>query len=109
MQHQYKQQQVQLSNKPSIKKDNKLYRVQNPVRSELSLNILFLLKSLIKNSVEKTEKAHPRAHIIYDKVGGSWWKPEFRIIVGGKTKKEVEDATATLQHHLNRGQKKKKA
>ena len=108
MQHQYKQeQQMQMNNKPSIKADNKLFRVQNPMRSEISLTIFFLLKSHIASCVKKTIKMHPKINIIFDKAGGSWWKPEYRIIIGGKTKKEVQAAAEALQKHLNGGKTKK--
>jgi hypothetical protein len=62
-----------------------------------SVAILFLFKSYISNSVKKTAKAHPQTNIIFDKVGGSWWKPEYHIIVGGKTKKSVQAAAEMLQ------------
>jgi tripartite-type tricarboxylate transporter receptor subunit TctC len=102
------QMQMQMNNRPSIKGDNKIYRVQNPIRQELSLTVFFLLKAHIAYSVKKTAKAHPLTSIIFGKAGGSWWKPEYRIIVGGKTKKAVEDAAAVLQNNLNGGRKKKK-
>ena len=44
-----------------------------------------------------------KTSIIFDKVGGSWWKPEYRIIVGGKTKKDVQVAAEMLQKNLNGG------
>ncbi|MDU2064877.1 MAG: hypothetical protein E6713_08535 [Sporomusaceae bacterium] len=111
--NQYRQQekqmqmQMQMNTKPAMKADNKIYRVQNPVRSEVSLSIFFFLKPLIKAGIKKTALAHPQAKIIYDRVGGSWWKPEIRIIVGGKTKKVVEEAAKALEQNLN-GKKKKK-
>ena len=109
MQHQYRQEkQIQLNDKPVIKGDNKIYRVQNPVRSELSLAIIFLFKSHIAKSVRKTAELHPQTNIIHDRVGGSWWRPEYRIIVGGKTKKAVQTAAEALQDTLNGGKKKSK-
>lgn len=108
MQHQYRQErQMQINNKPLIKSDHKIYRTQNPVRSELSLSIFFLLKFHISRSVKKTVEAHPQANIIFDKIGGSWWKPEYHIIVGGKTKKVVQSAAEMLQKTLNGGKEKK--
>ena len=107
MQYQYKQEkQMQMNDKPLIKNDNKIYRVQNPIRSELSLAIFFLLKFHISSSVKKTAKVHSKTNIIFDKVGGSWWKPEYRIIVGGKTKKDVQAAAEMLQKNLNGGKMK---
>lgn len=106
MQHQERQ--LQMNDKSVIKKDNRIYRFQNPVRSELSLAILFLFKAHITKSVKKTAEAHPQTNIIFDKVGGSWWKPEYHIIVGGKTKKAVQAAAEMLQNTLN-GRKDKKA
>lgn len=109
MQHQYRQEkQLQIKEKSLIQDDNKIYRVQNPVRSELSLAILFLFKSHIANSVKKTAEAHPQTNIIFDKVGGSWWKPQYHIIVAGKSKKAVQAAVEMLQNTLN-GRKEKKA
>lgn len=103
MQHQYRQEKrLQVNDKPVIKDDNKIYRVQNPVRSEFTLSILFLLKGHISRSVKKTAEAHPQTNIIYDKVGGSWWKPEYYIIVGGKTKKAVQTAADMLEKTINR-------
>jgi hypothetical protein len=96
-----------MNDKPLIKADNRIYRVQNPIRNELTLTVLFLFKSLISRSVNKTAKAYPKTNIIFDKVGGSWWKPEYRIIVGGKTNKDVQAATERLQKNLN-GSKTKK-
>ncbi len=110
MQHQYRQKQdrqVPMNIKPLIKGDNKLFRVQNPYRSDMTLTLFFLFKGHLKRSVKKTLEAYPQANIIFDKVGGSWWKPQFHIIVGGKTKKLVEEASALLQDILN-GKKKKK-
>lgn len=110
MEYQYKQKQekqMHMSDKPVIKSDNKIYRVQNPVRTEVSLTIFFLFKILITSGVKKTAKACPQANIIFGKVGGSWWKPEFRIIVGGKTKKDVQTAAEVLQKNLNGGKTKK--
>lgn len=101
-----KQLQMQMSDKPVIPQDNKIYRVQNPIRSELSLSMFFLFKTYLTKNIEKVAKLHPQAKIIFGKVGGSWWKPEFRIIVGGKTKKVVEAAATALQNELNRGKKK---
>ncbi|WP_378953725.1 hypothetical protein [Pelosinus sp. sgz500959] len=107
MQHQYKQEkQMQMNDKPLIKSDNKMYRVQNPIRSQLSLTVFFLFKSYISSSVTKTTKAHPRINIIFDRIGGSWWKPEYLIIVGGKTKKDVQAAAEMLQKNLNGGRTK---
>ena len=107
MQHQYKQEkQMQMNDKPLIKDDNRIYRVQNPIRSELSLAILFLFKAHISRSVKKTAEAHPQSNIIFGKVGGSWWKPEYHIIVGGKTKKVVQAAAEMLQKNLNGGKTK---
>jgi hypothetical protein len=108
LQHQYKQEkQVQMYEKPLLKSDNKIYRIQNPIRQELSLTVFFLLKAHISNSVKKTATAHPQTNIIFDKIAGSWWKPEFRIIVGGKTKKIVQAATEMLQKNLNGGKTKR--
>jgi len=107
VQHQYKQEkQMQMNDKPLIKDDNRIYRVQNPIRSELSLAILFLFKAHISRSVKKTAEAHPQSNIIFGKVGGSWWKPEYHIIVGGKTKKVVQAAAEMLQKNLNGGKTK---
>ena len=109
MRYQYKQmqqQQMQSNSRALIKADNKLFRVQNPIRNELTTAILFLFKFHLKNSIKKTMAKHPQANIIFDRVGGSWWKPEFHIVVGGKTKKIVDAATETLQFNLNRGKKK---
>ena len=109
MRYQYKQmqqQQMQANSRALIKADNKLFRVQNPIRNELTTAILFLFKFHLKNSIKKTMVKHPQANIIFDRVGGSWWKPEFHIVVGGKTKKIVDAATETLQFNLNRGKKK---
>ena len=101
---QYQQEkQMQMNDKPLIKSDNKIYRIQNPIRSELSLAIFFLFKFHISSNVIKTAKAHPKTNIIFDKIGGSWWKPEYRIIIGGKTKKDVQLATGMLQKKLNGG------
>lgn len=99
--------QMQMNEKPLMKKDNKIYRIQNPIRSELSLDVFFLLKFHISSSVTKTAKLNPKANIIFDKVGGSWWKPQYRIIVGGKTKKDVQVAAEMLQKNLNGGKTKK--
>lgn len=108
MQYPYRQEkQMQMNTKPLMKKDNTIYRVQNPIRSELSLVIFFLLKFHISRNVAKVAKAHPKTNIIFDKVGGSWWKPDYRIIVGGKTKKEVQAAADMLQKKLNGGKTKK--
>ena len=109
MRYQYKQmqqQQMQANSRALIKADNKLFRVQNPIRNELTTAILFLFKFHLKNSIKKTMAKHPQANIIFDRVGGSWWKPEFHVVVGGKTKKIVDAATETLQFNLNRGKKK---
>lgn len=108
MQHQYRQErQMPMNDKPLMKADNKIYRIQNPIRSELSLAILFFFKAHIRSCVAKTAKSHPKTNIIFDKVGGSWWKPEYRIIVGGKTKKDVQVAAELLQKNLNGGKTKK--
>lgn len=108
MQHQYRQErQMQMNDKPLIKNDNKIYRIQNPIRSELSLTVFFLFKIHISRSVKKTAKSYPQANIIFDKIGGSWWKPEYRIIVGGKTKKVVQAAAEMLQKNLNGGKTQK--
>ena len=104
--NQMQQQQMQANSRALIKADNKLFRVQNPIRNELTTAILFLFKFHLKNSIKKTAEKHPQTNIIFDKVGGSWWKPEFHIVVGGKTKKIVDAATETLQLNLNRGKKK---
>lgn len=101
MQHNRQEKQLQMNDKPVIKKDNKVYRLQNPVRSELSLAILFFFKAHITKSVKKAAEAHPQTNIIFDKVGGSWWKPEYHIIVGGKTKKAVQASAEMLQNTLN--------
>ncbi len=102
MQYQYKQEkQIQVDEKPLIKGDNKIYRVQNPIRSALSLAVVFIFKAHISRSVKKTAEAHPQTNIIFDRTGGSWWKPQYHIIVGGKTKKAVQAATETLQKNLN--------
>jgi hypothetical protein len=104
----YKQgRQVPLSDKPVIKEDNKLYRVQYPMRTEVSLVIFVLFKVYISAVVKKVAKAHPQTKIIFGKAGGSWWKPEYRIIIGGKTKKAVQAAAEMLQKHLNRKKNKK--
>lgn len=109
MQHQYKQEkQMQMNNKPLIKDDNRIFRVQNPVRSELSLSVFFLAKGHISRSIKKTAEAHPQTKIIFDKIGGSWWKPEYQIIVGGKTKKAVQAAAEMLEKNLNGGKTKGK-
>lgn len=109
MQYQYKQEkQMQMNDKPLIKADNKIYRVQNPVRSELSLSVFFLFKSHISRSVKKTVEQYPQTNIIFGKSGGSWWKPEYHIIVGGKTKKAVQAAAELLQKTLNGGKEKNK-
>ncbi|SEP20899.1 hypothetical protein [Propionispora vibrioides] len=113
MQQRYRQEkqtqmmQMQMSDKPVIKEDNRIFRVQNPMRSELSLSLFFLFKGHIARSVKKTREAHSQVNIIFGKVGGSWWKPEFRIIVGGKNKKTVQLAMEMLQKKLN-GEKEKK-
>ena len=108
MQNQYKQEkQMQMNDKPVMKEDTKIYRIQNPIRNELSLSIIFLFKAHISKSVKKTAEAHPQTNIIFAKVGGSWWKPEYHIIVGGKTKKAVLAATEMLQKNLNGGKTKK--
>lgn len=109
MRHQYQHQQekqLQINDKALISADNKMYRVQNPVRNELSLAVFFLFKFHISKSVKKTAEAHPQTNIIFDKVGGSWWKPQYHIIVGGKTKKAVQAATETLQKYFNGGKTK---
>lgn len=104
MQYQRKQEkQMQMYEKPLMKNDNKIYRIQNPIRSEVSLGIFFLFKTHIVRSVKKTAKSHPKTNIIFDKIGGSWWKPQYHIIVGGKTKKEVQAAAEMLQKTLNGG------
>jgi hypothetical protein len=108
VQHHRQEKQLQMNDKPVIKKDNRIYRLQNPVRSELSLAILFLFKAHITKSVKRTAEAHPQTNIIFDKVGGAWWKPEYHIIVGGKTKKAVQAAAEMLENTLN-GRKEKKA
>jgi hypothetical protein len=106
VQYQYKQEkQMRMSDKPVVKGDNKMYRVQYPVRSEVSLTMFCLFKILITSSIKKVTKAHPKTNIIFGKVGGSWWKTEYRIIVGGKTKRDVQDAVDMLQKILNRGKK----
>jgi len=108
VQNQYKQEkQMQMNDKPLIKGDTKIYRIQNPIRNELSLAIIFLFKAHISKSVKKTAEAHPQTNIVFDKVGGSWWKPEYHIIIGGKTKKAVLAATEMLQKNLNGGKTKK--
>lgn len=108
MQYQYRQErQMQLSDKPVVKGDNKIYRVQNPARSELSLGIFFLFKGIISMAVKKAAKSYPKTNIIFGKVGGSWWNPEYRIVVGGKDKKEVEAAAQMIQNSFNRKKKKK--
>ncbi|HML32281.1 MULTISPECIES: hypothetical protein [Sporomusa] len=101
--HNRQEKQLQMNDKPVIKDDNKIYRVQNPVRNELSLSVIFLFKSHIARSVKKTAAAHPQTNIIFGKVGGSWWKPEYHIIVGGKTKKTVQAAAEMLQKAFNGG------
>jgi len=90
-----------VNEKPLIKDDNRIYRVQNPIRSALSLAVIFIFKAHISRSVKKTAEAHPQTNIIFGKIGGSWWKPQYHIIVGGKTKKAVQAATETLQKNLN--------
>lgn len=107
MPQQYRQEnQLQINSKQLIKGDNKIYRVQNPIRSELSISVFFLFKFHISNSVKNTAVANPQTKIIFDKVRGSWWKPEYQIIVGGKTKKVVQTATEMLQNTLNGKYKK---
>ncbi len=109
MRYQYKQiqqQQQQANSRAVIKADNKLFRVQNPMRNELSTSVLFLFKFHLKNSIKKTIAKHPQINILFEKVGGSWWRPEYHIVVGGKNKKIVDAATETLQFNLNRGKKK---
>ncbi|MPM73440.1 hypothetical protein SDC9_120420 [bioreactor metagenome] len=109
MQRQFKQEkQIQTNTKPLIKDDNRIYRIQNPIRSELSLSVFFLVKAHISRSVKKTAEKHPQINIIFDKVGGSWWKPEYQIIVGGKTKKAVQAAAEMLEKNLNGGKTKNK-
>ena len=108
MQHQYRQEKkMQVNSKPLMKADNTMYRIQNPIRNELSMTIFFLLKFHISNCVKKTGNAHPKTKILFDKIGGSWWKPEYHIIVGGKTKKDVQAASEMLQKTLNGGKTKK--
>lgn len=108
MQHQYKQEkQMKMTDRPVIKGDHKIFRVQNPIRSELALSMLFVLKYYIAYSIQKTAKAYPKTNIIYGKVGGSWWKPEYRIIIAGKIKKDVQDAAVMLQKSFS-GRKNKK-
>lgn len=110
MRHQYRQEvQMPISDKPVIKGDHKLFRIQNPIRTELSLSLFFLLKGYIIKSVEKVAKKHPQVTIIYGKAGGSWWKPEYRIVIGGKNKKAVEAATEAMQNTLNNKKDKKPA
>lgn len=107
MQHQFRQEkQIQMNGKPLIKDDNRIYRVQNPIRNEQSLAIFFLFKAHISKSVKKTAEAHPKTNIIFGKVGGSWWKPKYHIIVGGKTKKAVQAASEMLQNTLSGGKAK---
>ncbi|SFL56380.1 hypothetical protein [Pelosinus propionicus] len=101
MRHLKQEKQLQMNDKPVIKNDNKIYRLQNPVRSELSMTVLFLFKGHITKSVKKTAEKYPQTNIIFDKVGGSWWKPEYHIIVGGKTKKAVQASAEMLQNTLN--------
>ena len=107
LRQQERQMQMQMSDKPVIKADNKLYRVQNPMRTELSLSVFFLLKGHISRCVKKTNEKHPKANIIFGRVGGSRWKPEFRIIIGGKAKNTVMAAGEMLQKMLNGGKEKK--
>lgn len=108
MQKQFRQEkQLEMNNKPVIKADNRIYRVQNPVRSELALSVFFFFKGHISKCVKKTKEEHPQTNIIFDKVGGSWLKPEYHIIVGGKTKKIVTAAAEFLQKTLNGGKEKK--
>ena len=58
MEHPYKQEkQMQMNDKPCIKEDNRIYRIQNPIRNELSLAIIFLFKTHISKSVKKTAEA----------------------------------------------------
>jgi len=72
VQNQYKQEKpMQMNDKPLIKDDTKIYRIQNPIRNELLLAIIFLFKAHISSSVKKTAEAHPQTNIIFDKVGGS--------------------------------------
>ena len=55
MRYQYKQmqqQQMQANSRALIKADNKLFRVQNPIRNELTTAILFLFKFHLKNSIK---------------------------------------------------------
>lgn|GEM_PF-1489327 len=108
MQRQYKQEkQMQMNDKALIKDDNRVFRVQNPIRQELSLSVFFLVKAHISRSVKKTAEAHPQTKIIFGKIGGSWWKPEYKIVVGGKTKKAVRAAAEALEKNLNGGKTKK--
>lgn len=107
MRQQERQMQMQMTGKPLLKADNKLYRVQNPMRSELSLSVFFLLKGHIARCVKKTAAKYPKANIIFGKVGGSWWKPEIRIIIGAKAKNDVVAAGEMLQNLLNGGKKDK--
>lgn len=64
MQRQYKQEkQMQMNDKALIKDDNRVFRVQNPIRQELSLSVFFLVKAHISRSVKKTAEAHPRLRL----------------------------------------------
>ena len=101
------QMQMQLSDKPVVKGDNKIYRVQNPMRNELSLSVFFLLHGHLTRSIKKTEEKYPKVNILFGKVGGSWWKPEYRIVIGGKVKNDVLAASKLLQKNLNGGKEKK--
>ena len=98
---------MKMTDRPVIKGDHKIFRVQNPIRSELALSMLFVLKYYIAYSIQKAAKAYPKTNIIYGKVGGSWWKPEYRIIIAGKIKKDVQDAAVMLQKSFS-GRKNKK-
>ena len=71
MRYQYKQiqqQQQQANSRAVIKADNKLFRVQNPMRNELSTSVLFLFKFHLKNSIKKTIAKHPQINT-YDLTG----------------------------------------
>ena len=99
--------QMQLTAKTLVKGDNRIYRVQNPFRTEFSLSIYFFLKWHLSKSIKTVSTANPKANILFGRIGGSWWKPQFHVIIGGRTKKAVLAAAEMLQNEMN-GKKNKK-
>jgi len=99
--------QMQLTAKSLLKGDNRIYRVQNPFRTEFSLSVYFFLKFHLSKSIKTVSEANPKANILFGRIGGSWWKPQFHVIIGGRTKKTVVAAAEMLQKQLN-GKKIKK-